>query len=85
MVNYNIRIKSSAVKELNHLPGRELKRITRKIKDLENNPRPFGCEKLSTQEKYRIRQGDYRIIYSIDDAELIVHIYKIVHRRDVYK
>jgi mRNA interferase RelE/StbE len=56
-----------------------------RIGSLADNPRPVGCEKLSGQEKYRIRQGNCRIIYSIRDAELIVWVVKVGHRREVYR
>ena len=85
MVSYKIFIKPSAVKELETLPRKNIQRITSKIQSLKDNPRPHGCEKLSAQQQYRIRQGNYRIIYSIDDAESSVHVVKIGHRRDVYK
>jgi len=85
VVSYKIFIKPSAVKELETLPRKNIQRITSKIQSLKDNPRPHGCEKLSAQQQYRIRQGNYRIIYSIDDAESSVHVVKIGHRRDVYK
>ena len=85
MANYKIFIKPSAAKELKHLPKKELKRITSKIKSLSEEPRPHGCEKLSAQERYRLRQGNYRIVYSIEDEQLFVHVVKVAHRRDVYK
>ena len=56
-----------------------------RIGDLAENPRPVGCEKLSGQEKYRIRQGNYRIIYSIQDTQLTVWVVKVGHRREVYR
>lgn len=56
-----------------------------RIAELANDPRPFGCQKLSGQDDYRIRQGNYRIIYSIDEQEKIARILKIAHRKDVYR
>ena len=85
MANYKILIKSSAAKELAKLPKKDIQRITSKIKVLSSNPRPYGCEKLSVQERYRIRQGKYRIVYSIEDDILIVYVIKIAHRSEVYK
>ena len=85
MAKYKIQIKPSAVKELEKLPGKDLQKIISKIKSLSGDPRPPGCEKLSGDEKYRIRQGNYRIVYAIEDDILIVFVVKIVHRRDIYK
>jgi len=85
VAKYKILIKSSAAKELDKIPQKDIKRITNKILALATNPRPSGCEKLSAQERYRVRQGNYRIVYSIDDIELMVSVVKIGHRRDVYR
>ena len=85
MANYKILIKPSAVKELKRLPKKDVQRITSKIQSLSKEPRPYDCEKLSAQERYRIRQGIYRIVYSIEDDKLIVYVIKIAHRSDVYK
>ena len=76
MANYKIFIKSSAAKELKKLPKTDVRRITSKIQALSKDPRPQACEKLSAQERYRIRQGNYRIIYSIEDDKLIVYVVK---------
>lgn len=85
MAKYKIQIKPSAVKELEKLPRKDLKKIISKIKSLSDDPRPPGCEKLSGDEKYRIRQGNYRIVYAIEDDILIVFVVKIGHGRDIYK
>ncbi len=85
MGKYKIKIKPSAAKELEKIPPKDVKKIVKKINALSNNPRPPGCEKLSGQERYRVRQGSYRIIYSIADNILIVFVVKIGHRKDVYK
>ena len=85
MANYKIFIKPSAAKELIRLPKKDVQRITSQIQSLSKEPRPFGCEKLSAQERYRIRQGNYRIVYSIEDDKLIVYVIKIAHRSEVYK
>ena len=84
MANYKILIKPSAVKELNKISNPDVDRITVKIKKLSSDPRLKGCEKLSYKDKYRIRQGNYRIIYLIDDTKREIVIYKIGHRREVY-
>ncbi|NKE69213.1 type II toxin-antitoxin system RelE/ParE family toxin [Candidatus Manganitrophus noduliformans] len=85
MANYKILIKPSAVKEIEALPKKDRQRIIRRIRFLSNDPRPSGYEKLSSEEKYRIRQGAYRIIYSIADENLTVVIVKVGHRREVYR
>jgi mRNA interferase RelE/StbE len=85
MAKYKIGIKKSAVKELNNLPVNELKRIVQKIQNLADDPRPYGCKKLTGEEKYRIRSGNYRILYIIEDDILIIYIVKIGHRREVYR
>ena len=79
MVNYKIFIKPSAVKELEKIP----QKVVIKIKNLALDPRPSGCEKLSSEEKYRIRHGNYRIVYAIEDEKLIIIVVKIWHRRDI--
>ena len=85
MAEYNIFFKQSAVKDLDRIPKKDLQRIIRRIRLLKENPRPPGCEKLSARERYRIRQGKYRIVYSIQDDQLIVWVFKISHRQDVYR
>jgi len=85
MAKYKIEIKKSAVKEIEHLPRKEIKAILVTIASLSENPRPHGCKKLSGQEKYRIRCGDYRVLYSIEDKVLIVFVVKVGHRKDVYR
>ena len=85
MASYSLLIKPSAAKELEDLPLRDRKRAVSKIQRLATEPRPAGAEKLSGQEKYRIRQGDYRILYLIDDVETSVVIVRIGHRSDVYR
>jgi mRNA interferase RelE/StbE len=82
---YKIYIKPSALKELHKIPRRDLSRIIDKIRRLSSDPRPSGCEKLSSDEKYRIRQGRYRILYVIEDNKLIIIVIKIGHRKDIYK
>jgi len=85
MAEYKIYFKRSAVKDLDAIPQKDLQRIINRIDLLKENPRPPGCEKLSGQERYRVRQGSYRIIYSIQDDVLTIWVVKIGHRRDVYR
>ena len=85
MAKFKIQIKPSAKKELAKLPRKDIKKVVIKIQTLSVNPRPVGCEKLSGEEKYRVRQGNYRIVFSIEDDRLIVVVVKIGHRKDVYK
>ena len=85
MERYKVEIKKSAFKEIESLPKRDLRAVLEKINSLAENPRQYGCEKLSGQEKYRVRCGDYRILYSIEDAILVVCVVKVGHRRDVYR
>ncbi len=85
MAGYRIKLKKSAVKELAQIPKKDLRRVTDKIAALADNPRPMGCAKLSGQNKYRIRQGNYRILYSIEDDVLIVYVVKIAHRKESYR
>lgn len=83
---YRIVIKRSAEKELKVVPSADLKRVVDRIRGLAQQPRPSGCEKLSGEpERYRIRQGDYRIVYGIDDVAHLVEVVKIGHRREVYR
>jgi len=79
-------IKPSAVKEIEAIPlKRERRRLVERIAGLAENPRPVGVEKLSGQEKYRLRQGRYRILYLIEDQNLLVNVVKVGHRKDVYR
>ena len=85
MAKYKLRIKPSAVKELESVPKKDQSKIVSKIRSLVDDPRPPGSQKLSGDEKYRIRQGVYRILYLIEDEELITIVVKIAHRKDVYR
>ncbi len=85
MGSFRICIKPSAVKELESLPKKDRLRIIAKIKTLAENPRPSGCEKLSGDDKYRIRQGSYRLVYSIQSEAREVLIVKVGHRKDIYR
>lgn len=85
MAVYRVFFKASAEKELENIPKRDLQRIMERIAGLAAEPRPQGSEKLSGQERFRIRQGNYRIVYSIQDLELTVWVVKVGHRREVYR
>jgi len=82
---YRRLIKPSAAKELDLIPKEDRRRIVRRIEELSEHPRPTGCEKLSGEDKYRVRQGDYRVIYLVDDEPREVIVFKIGHRREVYR
>lgn len=85
MAAYRLFFKSSVQKDLSAIPKKDLKRVLSRIRSLAEDPRPPGCEKLTGHERYRLRQGRYRIVYSIQDDELIVWVVKIGHRKDVYR
>ena len=85
MAAYKVYFKESVEKDFTAIPKKELVKILRRIKALSGNPRPSGCEKLTGQERYRVRQGRYRIVYSVQDEVLTVWIVKVGHRKDVYR
>jgi len=85
MGNFEVIFKQSVAKDLRQVPKKDVVKILKRIEGLKEEPRPPGVEKLSGQEKYRIRQGVYRILYEIRNKELIVVVVKIGHRRDVYR
>ena len=85
MAKYNILIKPSAVKDIENIPRKDRIRIIQKIQGLAGIPRPQGCEKLIGENRFRIRQGVYRIVYSVSDRELHIIVVKVGHRREVYK
>lgn len=85
MVSYRVEIKRSAGKELERLPAADKRRIISRIRTLADDPRPQGAKKLSGEEKYRIRQGDYRILYEIHDEHITVVVVRIGDRREVYR
>jgi len=85
MAVYKLFFKKSVQKDFDTIPKKDLKRILNRIKTLENNPRPVGCEKLTGHERYRMRLGRYRIVYPIQDDELTVWIVKIGRRKDIYR
>jgi mRNA interferase RelE/StbE len=85
VASYRLVIRRSAGKEIEALPQKDRRRIVARIQGLATNPRPAGCEKLSGEEKYRVRQGDYRILYEIVDSDLVVTVVKVGHRGEVYR
>ncbi len=85
MARYKLLFRKSVAKDLRALPKRDVSRILKCFSLLAEDPRPAGCEKLTGQERYRIRQGRYRIIYSIRGGELVIIVVKVGHRKDVCK
>lgn len=87
MAEYRLLIKSSAAREIDALGSkRDRQRVIERVRTLAGEPRPPACEKLSgSAAKYRIRQGDYRIVYAVDDAAKVVEVVKVGHRREVYR
>lgn len=82
MAEYKIYFKRCVVNGLNTISKRDLRRIINRIGLLKEEPRPPGCEKLSGQECYRVRQGNYRIVYSIQNNQLIIQVFQVRHRLD---
>jgi mRNA interferase RelE/StbE len=86
VARYRLLIKPSAVKDIEAIPlKRDRRRVVERISGLAQDPRPLGAEKISGQDKYRLRQGRYRILYAIEDQDLIVQVVKVGHRKDVYR
>ncbi len=86
MARYRLLIKPSAVKEIEGIPAKRARqRLVERLSRLAENPRPPGVEKLSAQDKYRVRQGSYRILYEIKDRDLVVGVVKVGHRKEVYR
>lgn len=85
MASYRIIFKKSVAKDLRQILKRDIQRILKRIDSLKEDPRPVGVEKLSGDEKYRIRQGNYHILNMIEDEIITVTIVKVGHRRDVYR
>lgn len=84
MARYSLVFRKSVAKDFRPIAKKDVARILRRIEALQEDPRPPGSEKLSGQERYRVRQGIYRIIYEIVDERLIVTVVKVGHRRHVY-
>ena len=85
MARYKITFKKSVAKDLRKIANPDVKRILGRVDELADDPRGPGCTKLSAQERYRVRVGLYRIIYEIQDAELVVQVVKVGHRANAYK
>ena len=85
MGRYKLVFRNSVAGDLRALPKKDVTRILKKIESVADDPRGRGCQKLTDQEFYRVRQGDYRIVYEIKDDVLIVVVVKVGHRRDVYR
>jgi mRNA interferase RelE/StbE len=85
MAEYKIYFRTSVEKDFSAVPKKDLQRILHRIEALARDPRPPGSAKLTGQERYRIRQGSYRIVYSIQDKQLTVWIVKVGHRKDIYR
>ena len=85
MASYRLFIKPSAAKELEATPRKDRRRLVTRIQLLAKDPRPFGCEKLSGHDLFRIRQGNYRVLYSVRDEELVVQVIRVGHRSEVYR
>lgn len=85
MASYRLLIKPSATKELEDVPRKDRRRLVTRMRELAEQPRPPGAEKLSGHDLYRVRQGNYRILYEIVDHDLTVTVIKFGHRREVYR
>ncbi|HLB11569.1 MAG TPA: type II toxin-antitoxin system RelE/ParE family toxin [Dehalococcoidia bacterium] len=83
---YRVRIERSAERDLKRLSTEELRRVVSHIRALADSPRPVGCRKLSgSEDDWRLRVGDYRIIYTVDDEAKVVQVMKVRHRREAYR
>ena len=85
MARFELRFKPSVAKDLRGIPKTEVRRLLKRIEALGDDPRPAGCEKLTGRDLYRIRQGVYRIVYSVDDADVVIEVIKVGYRREVYR
>jgi mRNA interferase RelE/StbE len=85
MASYKIVVKKSVAKDLKNVPKKDVQRILSAIQQLAENDRPPQSKKLSGQERFRIRQGSYRILYTIEDNQLVVCVVKVGNRRNVYR
>lgn len=85
MAVYSVLITHSAEREIDRVPVEIRRLIVRRILALADDPRPHGSQKLSGEDKYRIRQGDYRVVYTIEDAIVTVTVVRVAHRSDVYR
>jgi len=85
VAKYEVYFKASVEKDFRAIPRKAVAKILQSIRLLSAEPRPPGCEKLTGQERYRVRQGKYRIVYSIQDKKLTIWIVRVGHRKDVYR
>ena len=85
MEPYKIVFKKSVAKDFKKIPKKDISKILKVIRSLATDPRPHGVKKLSGQERYRMRQGNYRILYAIEDAQLVITVVKVGDRREVYR
>ena len=85
MASYKLKVRPSVYKDLEKIPHKDQIKIIKRIQSLAVNPRPHGYKKLMGQNRYRVQQGDYRIIYEIHDSELIIWVVTVGNRRDVYR
>jgi mRNA interferase RelE/StbE len=85
MARYRIAFKRSVIKDLRQIPNQDVQRILKRIDDLADEPRGSGAEKLTGEEVFRVRQGNYRILYTVEDDVVTVTIVRVGHRRDVYR
>ena len=85
MAKYKIQVKKSAEKELGKIPKKDLIKILNKIESLSDDPHPVGSIKLTNEEKYRIRIGNYRVLYKIEDDILTIFVVKVGHRKEIYR
>ena len=84
-MRYEVKLKTSAIKQLKKLDKKQAERILIKIYLLGDNPYPNGAEQLTGQKAFRIRVGDYRIIYEVRNKQLLIQVIRVGHRKDVYK
>ena len=85
MAAYKVQFKASVENDFATIPKKDVKKILKRIDTLAENPKPWGCEKLTGEERYRLRQGRYRIVFSIQDDELTVWVVKVGHRKEIYR
>ena len=84
-MSYSVRLTAAAERQLRRLSRPTQERLVRALVLLEQEPRPSGCRKLTGESQYRVRVGDYRIVYDVRDRELLVLVLRVAHRRDVYR
>ena len=85
MARFEIRFKKSVARDLRRIPAADVRKILKRIDGLAENPRDVGCIRLAGNDKYRVRQGRYRILYQILDKELMIYVVKVAHRSNIYK